>query len=127
MAAPSGMMEAGMGLFDALEGGLGNLLSEHQDQLASLFQQALASVGGYQGILDRLNQAGLGEQVQSWLATNGQNLPVSAAQIEAAIGDQHLQELAKSFGVPLDQVANLLSQHLPAAVDQASPNSALQA
>ncbi len=115
-----------MSIFSELEGQFGNLLAEHQSQLGGLFQDALASAGGYQGILAKLNQAGLGQQVNSWLATDGKNLPVSPAQIEAALGNQHLQELARSFGVPVDQVANLLSQHLPAAVDQASPNGAIQ-
>jgi uncharacterized protein YidB (DUF937 family) len=115
-----------MSIFSQLEGQFGNLLAEHQADLGGLFQDALASAGGYQGILNKLNQAGLGSQVQSWLSTNGKNLPISPAQIEAALGDQHLQQLAKSFGVPVDQVANLLSQHLPTAVDQASPTGSIQ-
>jgi uncharacterized protein YidB (DUF937 family) len=76
--------------------------------------------------LDKLNQAGLGTEVQSWLATNGKNLPVSPAQIEAALGNQQLQQLAASFGVPVEQISNLLAQHLPAAVDQASPAGTIQ-
>ena len=115
-----------MSIFSQLEGQFGNLLAQHQADLGGLFQDALQSAGGYQGILNKLNQAGLGNEVNSWLATNGKNLPVSASQIEAALGDQHLQQLAQSFGIPLDQVANLLAQHLPTAVDQASPNGTLQ-
>jgi uncharacterized protein YidB (DUF937 family) len=116
-----------MSIFSELEGQFGNLLAQHQADLGGLFQEALANAGGYEGILGKLTQAGLGNQVQSWLATNGKNLPISPAQIEAALGDQHLQALAKSFGVPVDQIANLLAQHLPTAVDQASPNGAIQA
>jgi uncharacterized protein YidB (DUF937 family) len=115
-----------MSIFGQLGGQFGNLLAEHQADLGGLFQDALASAGGYQGVLDKLNQAGLGKEVDSWLATNGKNLPVNASQIEAALGDQHLQQLAKSFGIPLDQVGNLLATHLPAAVDQASPNGTIQ-
>ncbi len=116
-----------MSIFSQLGGQFGNLLTEHQADLGGLFQDALQNAGGYQGVLDKLNQAGLGQQVNSWLATNGQNLPISPAQIEAALGNQQLQQLAKSFGVPVDQVSGLLAQHLPAAVDQASPNGAVQA
>lgn len=114
-----------MGIFDQLEGQLGNLIAQHQDQLGGLFQQALAGAGGYQGVLDKLNQAGLGQQVQSWLATNGKNLPVTPAQIEAALGNDQLQQLAKSFGVPVDQISTVLAQHLPTAVDQASPGGSI--
>ncbi|HVW91687.1 MAG TPA: YidB family protein [Devosia sp.] len=116
-----------MSIWSELGGQFGNLLSEHQSQLGTLFEQALASQGGYQGVLEKLNQAGLGKEVDSWLSANGSNLPVSPQQIESALGNQQLQQLAESFGVPLDQVANLLAQHLPAAVDQASPNGALRA
>ena len=115
-----------MGLFNQLEGQLGNLLQQHQGDLASMFQQALQSAGGYQGVIDKLNQAGLGQQVNSWIATEGKNLPVTPAQIEAALGNQQLQQLAKSFGVPVDQISGILAQHLPNAVDQASPNGTIQ-
>jgi len=115
-----------LSIFGSLGGMFENLAAEHQADLANIFQQGLASAGGYQGVLDKLNQAGLGAQVQSWLNTNGKNLPVSPAQIEAALGNQQLQQLAASFGVPLDQISNLLSTHLPAAVDQASPTGTLQ-
>ena len=114
-----------MSIFSELGGMFGNLPAEHQGNLGGIFQEALQSAGGYQGVLDKLNQAGLGTQVQSWLATNGKNLPVSPAEIEAALGNQQLQQLAASFGVPVGQISNLLAQHLPTAVDQASPNGAI--
>jgi uncharacterized protein YidB (DUF937 family) len=37
-----------------------------------------------------------------------------------------VRQLAAHFGLPLDQVLNLLSEHLPTVVDQASPNGRLQ-
>jgi len=115
-----------MNLFDGL-GGLGGMIENALNQqggMQALFSQALANVGGYDGVLAKLNQAGLGEQVSSWLSS-GKNLPISADQIEAALGNDHLRQLAASFGVPVDQVASLLAQHLPTAVDQASPGGAI--
>jgi uncharacterized protein YidB (DUF937 family) len=114
-----------MSFLSQLEGGLGNLLAQNQGNLGGLFNEALQGIGGYQAVIAKLSEAGLGQQVQSWLATNGSNLPVTPQQIEAALGNQQLQSLAKSFGVPVDQIANLLAQHLPNAVDQASPNGEL--
>lgn len=116
-----------MGLFSQLEGQFGSLISQHQDDLGGLFNDALQSAGGYQGVLAKLQQGGLGTQVNSWLSSGGRNLPVTPQQIEAALGNQHLQSLAKSFGVPLDQVSTILAQHLPTAVDQASPNGTIAA
>jgi uncharacterized protein YidB (DUF937 family) len=52
-------------------------------------------------------------------------MPVSAEQLQAALGDEHVKQLAEHFGVPVDKVLSLLSEHLPAAVDQASPNGTL--
>jgi uncharacterized protein YidB (DUF937 family) len=63
--------------------------------------------------------------VASWLG-NGANLPVSVDQLRAALGDEHVRQLAASFGIPVDQLLAQLSQHLPAAVDQMSPNGTLE-
>jgi uncharacterized protein YidB (DUF937 family) len=87
-----------------------------------LGQTNLGSVGG---LLQQLQQSGLGPQVASWLS-NGQNLPVSVDQLRQALGDQHLRELATQFGIPIDQLLGQLSQHLPAAIDQMSPNGTLE-
>ncbi len=93
----------------------------------TIFADGLAGVGGFQGVLNLLQQSGLGDRVNSWLSTNAANLPVTRDEITAALGDQRLQALAQKFGIPMDQVAALLSQHLPAAVDQASPDGTLNA
>jgi uncharacterized protein YidB (DUF937 family) len=112
-----------MGLLDQFEGILQNELAQ-RGGIQGVLGQAFQGAGGYDGILAKLKQAGLGDQVASWLGPNS-NLPVTAAQIEAALGDQHLQQLAASMGIPLNQVASVLAQHLPAAVDQASPNGVI--
>ena len=112
-----------MGLLDQFEGILQNELAQ-RGGIQGVLGQAFQGAGGYDGILAKLKQAGLGDQVASWLGPNS-NLPVTAAQIEAALGDQHLQQLAASMGIPLNQVAAVLAQHLPAAVDQASPNGVI--
>jgi uncharacterized protein YidB (DUF937 family) len=82
----------------------------------------LGSVGG---LLQQLQQSGLGPQVASWLG-NGQNLPISADQLKQALGDEHLRQLATQFGLPVDQILGQLAQHLPAAVDHMSPGGSLE-
>ena len=115
-----------MGLFDNLGSNLEGLLSGKSGAASTLFADAFAGIGGYQGVLNLLQQSGLGSQVESWLSTNASNLPITPDEIKTALGNEQLQQLAARFGVPLDQVAGLLAQHLPAAVDQASPNGTLQ-
>jgi uncharacterized protein YidB (DUF937 family) len=63
--------------------------------------------------------------VQTWLG-NGANAPISVDQIRAALGDQHVQQIASQLGIPVDQALKFLTEHLPNAVDQASPNGTLQ-
>ncbi len=111
-----------MGLLDSLQSAL---QGGQQGGGSSLLADALTSVGGYQGVLAMLQKSGLGDRVESWLSTNSANLPIAPDEIKAALGDQRLQQLASQFGIPLDQVAGALAQHLPAAVDQASPDGVL--
>jgi len=116
-----------MGLFDNLAGAVMGALGQGQaNAMPALISAALAKtdLGDLSGIVAKLQQGGLGDQVASWLG-NGQNLPVSPEQLRAALGNQQVQQLAAHFGVPVDKALQLLSQHLPQAVDQASPNGSL--
>ena len=63
--------------------------------------------------------------MKSWLGS-GANLPVSAEQLRATLGNQQVQQLAQQFGLPVDQMLNFLSQHLPTVVDQASPDGTIE-
>jgi Uncharacterized protein conserved in bacteria len=75
-------------------------------------------------IVARLEQAGLGDQVKSWIGT-GQNLPVSAQQLQQVLGNDVVRQLATRFGIPVDQLSTVLAQVLPGAVGRASPEGAL--
>jgi len=112
-----------MGLLDSLGGSLRNVAAA---AAPALIAEALkqTKLSNLQGIVDQLQQGGLGPEVQSWLG-NGANNPVTAGQLRAALGNEHVQQLAAKFGIPTDQVLELLAQHLPATVDQASPNGKL--
>jgi uncharacterized protein YidB (DUF937 family) len=95
--------------------------------LSDILSQVLGKtdLGSIGGLLQQLQQSGLGPQVASWLG-NGANLPVSVDQLKDALGDQHLRQLATQLGLPVDQLLNQLSQHLPGAVDHMSPHGTLE-
>ena len=57
---------------------------------------------------------GLGDQVSSWLSANASNLPVSADQLKAVLGDEHITQIASAMGLSTDQIAETLAEHLPA-------------
>jgi uncharacterized protein YidB (DUF937 family) len=117
-----------MGLLDQLGGSLKGVLgSVAAAEAPALISAALAktNMGNLQGLVDQLQQGGLGEQVKSWLG-NGTNLQVTPEQIQNALGNDQVKQLAQHFGVSLDAVTKLLADHLPAVVDQASPNGSIQ-
>jgi len=117
-----------MGLLDNLGGSLGGVLGQVTAAAApGLISAVLAktNLGDLQGVVNQLQQGGLGDQVKSWLG-NGGNMPVTPQQLQAALGDEHVRQIAEHFGVPVDQAMKMLAQYLPTAVDQASPNGTLQ-
>ena len=59
-------------------------------------------------------------EVKSWVG-DGSNMPISAEDIKKALGYEKLKELAASTGIPVDKAAEYLAQHLPTAIDKATP------
>lgn len=80
----------------------------------------LAQGGGLQDLLGKLAGGGLGDQANSWVGT-GENQPVSAEQLAAAMPDE-LAELAAQTGVSQEELSADLAQLLPGLVDTLSPN-----
>jgi uncharacterized protein YidB (DUF937 family) len=108
-----------MSWIDALKGSLGTLLGEaEQAGLPSIMKKALGEEG-LQSILGKLQEGGMADHVRSWIDQNRQNLPISAEQLQAALGNQHIQDLAKSLGLPVDKLLAVLSEHLPQAASAA--------
>jgi uncharacterized protein YidB (DUF937 family) len=120
-----------MGLLDelnlggALKGALGQVEASAAPALINALL-AKTQFGDLNGLVTQLQQSGLGPQVQSWLG-NGANMPVTADQLKAVLGNAQVQEMARHLGLPVDAALNLLSQHLPNVIDQASKNGQLQA
>jgi uncharacterized protein YidB (DUF937 family) len=114
-----------MGILDSLLAG--TLSQVEAAAVPNLISAALAktNLGNLQGIVNQLQQGGLGPQVQSWLGS-GANLPVTPDQLRAALGNDHVRQLAQHFGIDPDAALKLLADHLPNAVDQASPQGTLK-
>lgn len=121
-----GSLLGGAGGAGGLGGLLGGLLggSGNPDHAAAVDAAAPAGLGPLQQILE---QAGLGEQVKSWIG-NGENLPVSGEQIAQALGGTGaLSQLASTFGMNEGDLANQLAEGLPEAVNHLTPQGALPA
>lgn len=80
---------------------------------------AAGEQGGLAAIVDRLRQAGFGDQVQSWTGP-GPRRPVSAQQLHEVLGHEAARQLAVRLGIPTDQLAIVLAEALPVLVNRAS-------
>jgi uncharacterized protein YidB (DUF937 family) len=118
-----------MGILDSLEnsaafkGALGQLEAA---VVPVVLSEVLGngSQGGLNAIVAKLQHAGFGDQVKSWIG-NGQNLPITAEQLQQVLGSDTVKQLAARFNIPVDQLSKVLAQQLPKAVDHASPDGKL--
>lgn len=126
-----------MGLLDSI---LGSVMGGAQGQgsvqgaLMNAVMQIVANkagggagggLGGLGGLVGALTQGGLGDAASSWVG-KGENLPVSADQIQSALGSGAgggiLAQLAQSAGLSQGDAASGLSQLLPGLVDKLTPD-----
>ena len=116
-----------MGLLDSL--GLGDAPPGQVEAAAlpALINGVLAKTQYHDlnGLVAALQQGGLNAEVQSWLGP-GANVPITADQLKAVLGNAQVQEFARHLGLPVDQTLALLAQYLPEIIDKASPNGSLK-
>jgi uncharacterized protein YidB (DUF937 family) len=132
MAAGDGpLKERLMGLLDSLIGAVGGSQSGAgqgdplQAVIAMLVQgQQAGGAGGLGGLLQQLEQGGLGQLAASWVGT-GENLPISADQLQSVLGSDMVAQFAQSLGLSQGDAANQLSSLLPQVVDRLTPNGQL--
>ncbi len=110
-----------MSLFDQLGGLLGG---DNAGGAAGAVGELLNQQGGVAGLLQQFQSGGLGELVSSWVGS-GENLPVSAEQIQAVLGNEQVSALASRFGLDPQQLSEQIAQVLPQAVDSMTPNGQL--
>ena len=111
-------------LDNAAGGALDRTSTQAQNPLLLMALQLLQQNGGLQGILAKLQQAGYGQQAQSWIGT-GPNHAISPNQLRQAIGQDAVDDLAQQTGLPHDDLLSQLSKILPGVVDKLTPNGQL--
>lgn len=107
---------AGGGLGDLLKSGLGGLLAGG----------AAGSVlsGGLNDLLKQLQQSGHGDVAKSWVAT-GPNKAISSDDLAKALGGDQISTLIAHTGLSRQDLLAGLSQYLPEAVNQLTPDGRL--
>jgi uncharacterized protein YidB (DUF937 family) len=76
------------------------------------------------GLLGQLARNGLQQQVRSWVGTQS-NQPVSAPELQVALGNRALVDAARQAGVSPQEAAEELAEVLPELIDHATPQGML--
>ena len=77
--------------------------------------------GALGGLLERFNQAGHGSAASSWIG-NGPNQPIDPNALHQVFGQEQVSQWSQQSGLPTHDLLSQLSQYLPQAVDQMTPN-----
>jgi len=100
-----------------------NSSGQTETQTQNLLNGALGmlqKMGGIDGLVNKLQQSGLGDLAASWVGT-GENKSINPEQLANALGKDEVAAIAKQAGIPESEGASVLSQVLPAMVDQLTP------
>jgi uncharacterized protein YidB (DUF937 family) len=117
-AAPGPNQNAGVGgsIGDILKNGLGGVLAGG----------AAGSIlsGGLGDLLKQFQQSGQGDVAKSWVGS-GPNKAISSDDLAKALGADQINTLVQQTGLSRQDLLAGLSQHLPDAVDQMTPDGRL--
>ena len=84
----------------------------------------LGSVGGLDGIMSKLQAAGLDDKLQSWIGT-GANAAISGGEVKNALGSDEITKIAQKAGVSEDEAASGIASQLPGLIDRLTPDGKL--
>lgn len=115
-----------MGLMDDLAGKAmssmlgGSGTGSSNPMIACVMQMINNHPGGLSGLVHAFHQNGLGEIASSWVSS-GQNMPISADQIQQVLGSPMVQQFAASCGINPQEAGSKLAEFLPMIVDHLTP------
>ncbi|MDO4696116.1 MAG: YidB family protein [Neisseria sp.] len=108
-----------MGLMDSLLGAAASAIGS-QNNTAKLIMQLIEQSGGISGLMEKLQQGGLGDALNSWIS-NSANQAVSGEQIQNALGGI-IGPVAEKVGLDIAQAGDLLADNLPQLINGLTPN-----
>lgn len=97
-----------------------NLGDKARDLLSELLALMSNRTGGFEGLLNKFRNAGLGETASSWVNT-GANTPISNEQLESALGENTLRNIAQNVGLDYQKTISASAFMIPHIVDELSP------
>jgi len=115
--AGSGMATPGGGLGDLLKGGLGG---------AGLGGLGGILSGGLGDLVKQFQNAGKADVADSWVST-GENKPIAPADLSQVLTPEQIAFLSERTGLSREDLLAGLSEQLPKAVDELTPQGRLPA
>ncbi|MBL8520127.1 MAG: DUF937 domain-containing protein [Betaproteobacteria bacterium] len=119
-----------MGLLDGLLGSLmggagggqqgGNPLIQIAMDMLMKHGQGGGGAGGLGDLMGKFQQAGLGQQLDSWIST-GANQNIDGDQLTSALGSDRIRDIASQLGLGQGEVAGGLAKILPELINQVTP------
>jgi uncharacterized protein YidB (DUF937 family) len=82
---------------------------------------AIEEQGGLDGLVGKLRQGGLGDEVDSWVST-GENRQVDPQRLGDALGPETVQRLSNGTGLDIQALLPLLAAFLPQLINMLTPN-----
>ena len=116
--------QGGLGGLGGIVGGLvgggttGKILPVLLSMLAS------GKFGGLEGLLKQFNNNGMQNQLTSWVSTRP-NETISSTQVEQALGQDTVAEIAQKAGVDQTEAAQGLADVIPQLVDKMTPTGTM--
>jgi uncharacterized protein YidB (DUF937 family) len=71
-------------------------------------------------LFEKFKNKGMGDVFGSWVG-DGQNKSISPDQVQEAIGDDTMSEMAQQSNMSVSELAAQLAKHMPGVIDRMTP------
>lgn len=119
-----------MGLLDSLKqeamAAVNKFAGDHPQLGSEIANLVHTGPGGLSALVQQFQANGLGSIIQSWVST-GPNQPITAQQIQQALGSDKVKQIAARIGLDPNVVTQKLSTILPQIVNHLTPNGQIPA
>jgi uncharacterized protein YidB (DUF937 family) len=110
-----------MGVIDDMKSKVMGSVAEESPMAGAAFELLKNHPGGLSGLVQQFQEKGLGDVISSWVGT-GQNLPISAEQIQCVLNNEHVKAFAEKAGISPEVASAKIAEVLPMIVDKLTPN-----
>jgi uncharacterized protein YidB (DUF937 family) len=115
-----------VGLFDSLAGAVLSKVGGDKGAMAQVALDLFNQLGGLEGVISKFNASGLSKEVASWVG-NGENLPISPADIIKVLGQQAISDGASKLNMSNHEISSKIAEYLPQLINKMTPDGKVSA